>query len=180
MTAPPQTHRAQTAQLSRQASGAYLIGTLVPAVTAALAAFTTVSLGSAPWIMFMGWVAYFTRPNPKDGAQTFVCVAVGIALGALATLTTGALAPALGDFALPLVVFVVACLVIAARGLPVLNNLLGYFIGLITFFAAHREPSLVNLAVLAALAALGFGAGLLAMALDGWAARVIDRRRHTA
>lgn len=29
---------------------------------------------------------------------------------------------------------------VGLRGLPILNNLLGYFLGLVAWFAAHLEP----------------------------------------
>ncbi len=55
---------------------------------------------------------------------------------------------------------------IAIRGVPVFNNLLGYFIGLITFFAAHLEPGLAAIAKLACAMALGSLAGWLAQKLE--------------
>lgn len=147
-------------------AGTYLLLTAVAALTAAIAAFASLSLGWAPWIMFMGWVAYFTRPTPTDGIQTFACVVIGLALGALATIAAGSLTPGLGTAALPVVMFAIACLVIATRGLPMLNNLLGYFIGLITFFAAHQAPSATTMGTLAAAAAIGFAAGFVSQRLQ--------------
>ncbi len=138
---------------------AYLLLTAAPALIAAVAVFATASLGGEPWLMFLGWVAFFTRPSPSDSLQTFVCLVIGLTLGALATAATGAVAPMVGAAALPVVTFGVALTVIATRGLPVLNNLLGYFIGLIAFFAAHEPPSLGAVSVSALTAAIGFIAG---------------------
>jgi hypothetical protein len=139
----------------------YLFLTVSAALTAAVAAFAALSLGLPPWAMFMGWVAYYTRPTPSDGLQTFACVVVGLALGALASVMAGSLGPAFGSAALPIVVFGVACAVISTRGLPMFNNLLGYFIGLITFFAAHQPPALETIGSHAAAIGVGFAAGLI-------------------
>jgi hypothetical protein len=166
MSTTANAERATVVYPQKGMAGTYIILTATAALAAALAAFVTLSLAWAPWIMFMGWVAYYTRPGPSNGLQTFVCVAIGLALGAIATIATGALSPALGAAALPTVVFVVACGVIATRGLPVLNNLLGYFIGLITFFAAHQEPGVGTIAALAAAVAIGFIAGLVSQQIQ--------------
>ncbi|MGF7150010.1 hypothetical protein FHS96_003667 [Sphingomonas zeicaulis] len=160
---------AATAQIvypAKNAAGRYIILTGTAALTAAVAAFATLSLGWAPWIMFMGWVAYFTRPNPVAGLQSFTCVVLGLALGSLAMIAVETLGPSLGGAALPAVVFAVACTVIATRGLPAFNNLLAYFIGLITVFAAHREPSPGTVVVLAAAVALGFIAGWVSQQIE--------------
>jgi hypothetical protein len=167
MSATSQTHRAEIAHPPGPTAVNYALLTLVPAVVAALAAFATLSLGWAPWIMFMGWVAYFTRPSPPEGLQTYGCVVIGLVLGAFATLAVGALTPILGQVALPSVVFTIALVVIATRGLPLFNNLLGYFIGLITFFAAHQTPQASTVATLAAAVAMGALAGLLSQWLSG-------------
>lgn len=146
--------------------GSYAILTAIGASIAALAAFVALLLGWAPWIMFMGWVAYFTRPTPSDGLQTYICVVVGLALGAVAVLSAAALAPGLGAAALPIVVFAIACIVIGTRGLPIMNNLLGYFLGLITFFAAHMNPTAASIGALAAAIAIGFAAGILSQRIQ--------------
>jgi hypothetical protein len=159
-------NRAEVVYPLKGRAGTYLILTVIGALTAAVAAFATLSLGWAPWIMFMGWVAFFTRPTVTSGLQTFACVAIGIALGAVATVTAGALAESFGPAALPIVVFAIACIVIAARGLPIFNNLLGYFIGLITFFAAHQEPAAATIGTLAAATAIGFAAGIVSQRLQ--------------
>lgn len=52
-----------------------------------------------------------------------------------------------------------ALTVVGLRGLPVLNNLLGYFLGLVAWFAAHLEPSFEHVAQLAAAGAIGSIAG---------------------
>ena len=147
----------------RKGAGLYIALTATAAIIAALAAQTSLSLGLTPWAMFMGWIAYFTRrPSAREGAQSLGCILLGLCLGAIATMSIAALAPVLGPAAFPSVVLAVALVVIATRGLPILNNLLGYFIGLVTFFAAHLEPELMSIAKLGGATALGSAAGWLA------------------
>lgn len=145
----------------------YIILTVTAALTAATAAQTSLLLTLPPWAMFMGWVAYFTRrPSAAEGFQTWVCTIFGLCVGAAATLAVPLLAPTLGSVAFPLVVLCVALLVISMRGLPVLGNLLGYFIGMITFFAAHIEPELSSIAKLGSATAIGSIAGWLVQTVE--------------
>jgi hypothetical protein len=148
--------------------GLYVVFTITAALVAAAAAHVSLNLAIAPWTMFMGWVAYFTRrPSPAEGLRSLACVVIGLCLGAAATMTVVAVTPALGSLALPVTVFGTALIVIAARGLPLMNNLLGYFIGLITFFAAHLEPGLLAIAELASAVGIGSLAAWLAQTLEG-------------
>ena len=57
-------------------------------------------------------------------------------------------------------------MVLSLRFLPKANNLLALFLGLVTFFAAHAEPTLVALVPLALAAAVGAAAGAVAPALQ--------------
>lgn len=61
-----------------------------------------------------------------------------------------------------------ALVVVALRGLPVLNNLLGYFLGLAAWFAAHLEPSIESVAQL-------FGASMIGSAA-GWISHMVPPR----
>lgn len=166
-----------TAPPRPQASPALYIGfTVTAALVAAAAAQSAALMTVPPWIMFMGWVAYFTRrPAPAEASRTFVCVVLGLCLGAAATLALGALSPVLGAFAVTPIVLVVALVAISTRGLPSLNNLLGYFIGLITFFAAHRDPTPMVIAVLAGSVALGFVAAFVAQTVEAAVRRALGR-----
>lgn len=167
--AQDKTHTASHVAGSKAGAGLYMIFTITAAFVAATAAGLSLVLAVAPWAMFMGWVAYFTRkPSPAEGLRTYACVLVGLSLGAVATIAVGALGSLLGPLTLPAVVLVTGSVVIAMRGLPVLNNLLGYFIGLITFFAAHLEPSLSAIAELAGATGLG--------SFAGWGAHSIESR----
>ncbi|MDF0733090.1 DUF1097 domain-containing protein [Pseudomonas entomophila] len=153
---------------------AYLAITLVAAVTAALASASALALGVPVWAMFIGWIAFFSRGlTTRSTLENLGCVWLGLTLGAVAASVIGLLAPTLGPLlAVPLVVFTVAVLVVGLRGLPVLNNLLGYFLGLVAWFAAHLEPSLESLAHLAGAGTLGSAAG--------WVSHHVPKRFLTA
>lgn len=147
--------------------------TAMESVVTAGAATTAVLIGVEIWAMFVGWIAYFTRGlDFRSGLVNLGCVVMGLALGAGAATTLGALGgpPSVAEQAA--VVFGVALVVLSLRFLPVLNNLLGFFLGLVTWFAAHDPVSPGAFAALALAAALGSGAG--------WAAHRIQARLSAA
>jgi hypothetical protein len=130
--------------------------TAAAALTAAIAATTSASLGWPVWAMFMGWVAFFTRGHSaREAFYSYLCLAIGVAFGVGAALAVGALMPIMGPLAFGPVVFVVAMIVVSLRGVAPINNIPAYFLGLITFFAAHLEPSLLAFSELAAVSGLG-------------------------
>lgn len=142
--------------------------TLVAALTAAVAATMSASLGWPVWAMFMGWVAFFTRGHSaRDAAFSYLCLVVGIALGVLAALAVGALMPLIDTWAFGVVVFMVAMLVVSLRALAPVNNVPAYFLGLITFFAAHLEPGILAFCELAGVSGLGSLAAWIAHRLQG-------------
>ncbi|WP_199197101.1 DUF1097 domain-containing protein [Ensifer sp. NM-2] len=106
--------------------------TLVAATTAAVAATTSASVGWPVWAMFMGWVAFFTRGHTaREALTSYICLAVGIAIGMAAALALRALMPAMGALAFGPVVFVVAMIVVSLRATAPVNNVPAYFLGLI-------------------------------------------------
>jgi amino acid permease len=147
--------------------------TLAAAITAAIAATTAASVGWPVWAMFMGWVAFFTRGHTaKDALFSYLCLAIGVAFGMGAALGLGALLPLIGPFAFGPVVFVVAIVVVSLRGVPHLNNVPSYFLGLITFFAAHLEPGVLAFSELAAVSGLG---SLAAWFAHTWQTKIARR-----
>lgn len=122
------------------------------------------------WAMFVGWIAFFTRGlTTRSAFENLGCVWLGLCMGVLAAISISQLAPQLGlGLALPTVVFAVALIVVSLRGLPVLNNLLAYFLGLVAWFAGHLEPSLGGLVLLASASAIG--------SLAGWIAHNLPQR----
>jgi len=138
--------------------------TAIAAIGATAAAVASLQLGWAPWAMFIGWVAYFTRPTSwREGAATGLCLWLGIVMGALATLALGAMMPVAGNpaLALGLVVFPVAFLVVSMRMIPGVDNLLAWFLGMIAFFAAHPELSIIAILELGGAGSLGILTGRL-------------------
>lgn len=155
---------------SQDSPRGYLTVTVAAAVTAALAAASALALSLPVWAMFIGWIAFFTRGlTTRSTLENLGCVWLGLGIGALSALASGALAPVLGvSLALPLVVFVVALVVVSLRGMPVLNNLPSYFLGLVTWFAAHLEPALESVAHLAGATTLG--------SIAAWVSHFIPRQ----
>jgi hypothetical protein len=114
---------ASTSTASRSPFAFLLFGGLA-ALTAAVAATTSLMLGLLPWAMFVGWVAWFTRPTSvRQGLATWTCLIAGLTLGALAALGVGALTAVPGGLALGLVVLVVAFGVVSMRAVPWLDNI---------------------------------------------------------
>lgn len=141
------------------------------ALTAASAAHVTTLIAVPAWAMFMGWVAYYTRGHAgRDGLVNYPCLALGIAIGLFAVMAVGALAPSFGSFALPVVVLVVATLVVSLRAVPVLGNIPAYFLGLVTVFAAHVQPTLYAMAELGVASAIGSFAAWFASHWQQWLA----------
>lgn len=147
------------------------IGAVAGVVAAAAAHLST--LAAIPvWAMFMGWVAYFTRGHSaRDGLINYLCMALGLLVGFGAVIALGLLGPALGAFALPIVVFGVAVLVVSLRALPALSNIPSTFLGVISVFAAHAAPTLEAFAELGGASAIGSFAAWLASATQARLAR---------
>jgi hypothetical protein len=72
----------------------------------------------------------------------------------------------MGPFAVALVVFIVATIVVSMRAVPTLDNIPAWFLGLIAFFASHVEPALGAIAELAGAGALGSAAGWISQRLQ--------------
>lgn len=146
--------------------------TLIAALIASAAATMSAGMGWPVWAMFIGWVAFFTGEHSIRGALcSYACVAIGIAIGNFAGMGVGALMPLIGYLAFGVVVFIVAIVVVSLRVAPLLNNVVAYFLGLISFFAAHLPPGLLAFGELAAVGGLGSGAALIAQTLQVRAVR---------
>ena len=145
----------------KHSSPRYITVTLIAAISASLAAGVALALQLPVWAMFIGWIAFFSRGlNARSALENLGCVWLGLAIGALAAICIASLS-AVADqiIALPIVVFWVALIVVSLRGLVFLNHLLGYFLGLVTWFAAHLEPSVLAIGQLALACAIGSLAG---------------------
>ncbi|MBA1273318.1 DUF1097 domain-containing protein [Stutzerimonas azotifigens] len=141
--------------------------TLGESAVAALAASFCVLIVELPiWAMFIGWISFFTRaPGVRQGAINLACTLAGLMLGMAAAVATTVLSPALGALTVVPVVFVVAVLVLSTRRFPIFNNLLAFFLGLVSYFASHLPPTFVTFGELGGAATLGAVAGLQASTL---------------
>lgn len=125
-------------------------------IATAAATLCTLVLQVPVWAMFIGWIAFFTRGmTTKDGVINLLTVWIGIAIGIAAGQLTSVLTPLTGEGTLSLVVFVVALVVLSLRYMPVINNLLGLFLGLVSFFASHQPPKFETFFTLALAATVG-------------------------
>lgn len=149
------------------ARGKFILWTLIASVVAAFAAWLSAALSLEVWIMFAGFIAWFTRPTSlRHSVSAMLCLWLGVAIGALSYRVTGALTPPLGHLALPAVVFLVAILIVGLRGHTILGNMLAWFLGMVTFFAAEFELAAAAFAHLAAATAIGGAAGYACQALN--------------
>jgi hypothetical protein len=141
--------------------------TLIAAVIAAAAALLSESLGLHAWAMFVGWVAWFTRPGSAVlGIHSVITLWAGMILAVVGHVIVGFLAPHVGAAALPAAVFVLACVAVGMRATPVLNNMLAWFLGLIAFFALYADNALTGLLILAAASIIGAASGYLCQRLQ--------------
>jgi hypothetical protein len=147
----------------------FVLFTVIAAVVAALASWSSAALALEVWAMFAGFIAWFTRPtSAREGVYSMICLFLGIALGVLAHIATEALTPSLGGFGLPLVVFVVGVVIVGLRTTRVVDNMLAWFLGLVTFFAAEVELAFGTLLELGSACAIG--------GFAGWACQALNRR----
>ena len=134
--------------------------TLSEAVAAALAAGVAIALGLPIWSMFLGWNAYFTRGSGlKSGLVNFGCVVIGLSVGMTAQYLFSALSQHPGLAEQMASVFAVTWVVLSLRFLPKFNNVPGFFLGLIAFFASRLAPGWSALIELGGAALLGTVAG---------------------
>ncbi len=73
--------------------------------------------------MFIGWIAYYTRPmSVREGLSSSLCVWLGLTIGAIAATALGVLSSKIGILGLPIIVFFVAMVVITMRKFSIVNN----------------------------------------------------------
>jgi|APMI01.1.fsa_nt_gi hypothetical protein len=140
----------------------FVVITVIAATIAALASAASHVLTLPVWAMFVGWIAFFLRGLKSKGSafEDLACVALGTSIGVVAALSIPQLVPITGPtLVVPVLIFIVALVVVALRGLPILNNLVGYFLGLVGWFAANWSPSIESLVQLFIAYIIGFAAG---------------------
>lgn len=145
----------------------FVMFTVIAAMVASLAAWGSAALNLEVWVMFVGFIAWFTRPSSlRESSSAMICLWLGIGLAAVAHMITGTLMPSMGVLALPLVVFFVALLVVGLRSTSIVNNMVTWFLGMVTFFAADLEISLETFVYLGSASAIGGFAGYTCQALN--------------
>ncbi|OAH15382.1 hypothetical protein STSP_12450 [Streptomyces jeddahensis] len=95
-----------------------------------------------------------------------MCLWLGMVLAVVGHTIVEMTSPFAGVLALPLAVFVLASVAVGLRTTPVLNNMLAWFLGLVTFFAAEPEDVLTGLLTLVAASAMGALAGFVCQRLQ--------------
>ncbi|HEY0506137.1 MAG TPA: DUF1097 domain-containing protein [Lysobacter sp.] len=153
--------------MPRKTVATQLTITLGESAVAALAAtFSALVLDVPVWAMFVGWISYFSRGlNLRQGVVNLACVLVGLGVGIAAGAAMQALTPHLGTFTVTAVVFAVALVVLSLRHVPVFNNLPGFFLGLVAYFASHQPPSWGAFSGLGVAVGVGAGAAFIASLL---------------
>jgi sulfite exporter TauE/SafE len=100
------------------------------------------------WAMFVGWIAYFTRGlDLSNGLVNLGRVVIGFILGMAAASVVGSLGRPPAMIEMATIVFGVALVVLSLSFLPVFNNLLGFFLGLVAWFAHAVQKRLTAVAV---------------------------------
>lgn len=137
------------------------------AVAALVATISALLIDVPVWATFIGWIAFFSRGiTARDGAINLTCVLIGLLIGMAAALASGVLTPYLGGVTIAPVVLVATFILLSLGLLPVINNLTGFFLGLVCYFASHLPPTLDTLLELATAVALGVFGALMASLLQ--------------
>lgn len=88
------------------------------------------------WICFQSWAVYFfSGCTPKGGVKAFISYGIGILASILIMELGGAMNPALGFFAVPLAVGLIACAAIFLERNEWTSSIPALFIGAGAFFA---------------------------------------------
>lgn len=163
--------KAITLDASRPSKSTFVTYTLIAATVAALAAASTAGLDLEVWAMFAGFIAWFTRPTSTNaGVSSMLCLWAGLFLGAFCGTVTAAFAEQVGSFPIALAAstFGVAIVVVGLRTTAVVDNMLGWFLGLVIWFAADLRPEVSSFVDLGVATAIG--------GLAGWACQALNRR----
>ena len=157
----------QTEKTYHQSFIQFCLFTITASGVAALAAWGSAALDFEVWVMFTGFIAWFTRSASfRESFSAMICLWLGIGLASVGYVMAGALMLPLGTLALPLVVFLVAILIVSLRTTSIVNNMLTWFLGMVTFFAADLEISASTFVYLCGASAIGGFAGWTCQSLN--------------
>lgn len=145
----------------------------VIALIAAISSVICARLGVPVWTMFIGWIAFVAGGmTSKTAAPTYVSAILGVLLGFIGTFIISTGGSSVGtDLALLVGVFVIVFSALLAQHLPFANLVVGYFIGMTTFFASGLPPEPSTGLLLASGLLAGVLSGLLAVTISGWITR---------
>lgn len=148
-------------------------------VAASLAATVSAQINVPVWATFMGWIAFFTRGmTARDGAINLACLLIGLIIGITAGLAGGALTPYLGAWTMTVLVLIATFMLLSLGLLPVINNVLGFFLGLVCYFASHLPPTLDTFVELGMALTLGVAGALLAsLSQKRWSGQKANRNQ---
>lgn len=142
-------------------------------LVAALAAQASAILSLPVWMMFIGWTAFGSgRGSVRAGAVAVCCLLIGYLLGMAGLVGVDRLAPVLGVFALPVVVFLLVVVAMLAQ-LTLFNSIVGYFLGMTAYFASGLGPDAMAFVSLATAGFIGAAAGWVLIA----GPRLVSRSR---
>lgn len=141
------------------------------ALTALIAAVSSVicaRLQIPVWMMFIGWIAFVAGgAQTKTALPTYVSAVLGAIMGGGGAMIISSGGAGLGDLTLLIGVFVIVFAALLAQFLPFANAVIGYFVGMTTFFASGLPIQLSTWIVIAAGLAIGIASGLGATLLSG-------------
>lgn len=136
----------------------------VISLIAAASTALCLALDLPAWGMFIGWIAFSTGGGARSGAIAWGSVMLGLVLGMAGALTMEA-GSGLGFIAIPAVVFVITCIAVAAQRAPLLDSVVGYFIGMTAFFASGLMAGINTFGILALPISIGSMSGYIASLL---------------
>jgi len=145
-----------------------IVALAVIALVAALSSVVCAHLKIPVWMMFAGWIGFVAGgAKAKTAIPTFVCAVLGALLGGGGAMIISQGAGGLADPLLLAGVFVIVFVALLAQYLPFIDVVIGYFVGMTTFFASGLPLELATWEVIAAGLFMGVGSGLVAVTLSG-------------
>lgn len=120
------------------------------------------------WVAFLTWGAYFMSGiTTKSAIREGIGFTLGIIFGAVIILLTTYLAPALGDYALPVVVGLAGFTIVLLELVPWVDMAPSYFIGAAAFFGAGGSPDVATFMAVFVPGMLGLAIGYVTAYLRG-------------
>ena len=127
---------------------------------AAFAVLICKALGLYSWVLFLSWVAYFVLGQTiQDGFLSWIQILMGMTIGTGLVLSSSALEPYFGQWALVALVFVVATSLTFLERRKPFDNVPAYYVGMIMLFASGLPPSVATFFDLVVPVTIGLSLG---------------------